>query len=228
MAEAAIQDRLRRAKERAERGELFEALAECDEAIRLAPCAAAWNARGAIKFELGDDAGAIADFGRALEADPRFVSALFNRARARERIGDVTGARKDREAAIRTEPAPDDANGFLGRGKARYLARDFEGALRDLGRAIAIDPDLLPAYLCRGVLFEERGLPREAMHNYGKAIRLSPRDPDAWLARAEMHRAAGEHAAALADAEEALRVAPPDWPDRRRAVELADDVRWRC
>lgn len=76
MAEPLVQSRLRRAKELVERGQLFEALAECDEAIRLDPCAATWNARGAVKFELGDDAGAVADFGRALQVDPRFVSAL--------------------------------------------------------------------------------------------------------------------------------------------------------
>lgn len=86
---------------------------------------------------------------------------------------------------------------------------------------------MLPAYRCRGVVFEESGRFREAIRDYGDAIRLAPRDPDAWLARAEMGRAVGDYHAALADAEEALRVAPPDWPDRRRAAELANDMRWR-
>ena len=85
---------------------IFLALAVC------APSASAQRDRSARKylkqgiehFSKGDLAGAIADYDRALNADPKFAEAYFNRGKARRAQGDLDGAIADYEAAAELDP----------------------------------------------------------------------------------------------------------------------------
>jgi hypothetical protein len=80
------------------RGELALALADMDEAIRLAPSARAYTNRGLLR--VADDLpGAIADFGEAIRLDPDAPEAYRLRAIARERAGDTAGALADQRSA---------------------------------------------------------------------------------------------------------------------------------
>ena len=64
----------------------------------------AYAGRGYASMMLGDYPGAIADFNRALEIDPRAVSALVWRGYARERGGQVDLALDDYERAATVDP----------------------------------------------------------------------------------------------------------------------------
>ncbi|GAA3429381.1 hypothetical protein GCM10018953_65650 [Streptosporangium nondiastaticum] len=82
------------------------ARAAFDGALERAPSlAAAWAGRGALAFETGDPAGAVADFTRALESgdDPAL---LYNRAMALRAAGRAGEASADLRRAL--ELAPDD------------------------------------------------------------------------------------------------------------------------
>ena len=50
----------------------------------------AWYSRGVSRARLGDQAQAIADFTRALELDPNFVQAFYNRGLAYASLGEFT------------------------------------------------------------------------------------------------------------------------------------------
>ena len=100
------------------RGELALALADMDEAIRLAPSAPAYTNRGLLRLA-NDRAGAISDFSVAIRLEPDAPDVYRLRGIARERAGDAAGARQDLLAALeRAGPdwrERDDVRGRLGR-----------------------------------------------------------------------------------------------------------------
>ena len=109
-----------------------EAIADHTKAIELDPdYADAYNNRGnawddkedykravadfdqAIKLNLGDSAGAIADYSEAIKIDPRYAVAYFNRANAEADKGDKTAAANDYQAALKINPNFEQAAGAL-------------------------------------------------------------------------------------------------------------------
>ncbi len=80
--------------------ELREALADCDEALRLAPESIdALETRGFVYLKLGDSAVAERDYESALRLDPDRPVALYGRGLARERRGDLKQGALDKQAA---------------------------------------------------------------------------------------------------------------------------------
>jgi tetratricopeptide (TPR) repeat protein len=74
---------------------------------RLAETAADYNNRGIAKVGKGDFDGAIADYSRALELDPKFAAAYRRRGIAKQAKSDFDGAIADYNRALAY--APDDA-----------------------------------------------------------------------------------------------------------------------
>lgn len=84
-----------------------DALADFDASIAANPHperASIYFNRGRLRVGLGDDEGAIADFGRAAEINPRWGDPISWRARAKSRLGDHAGALADIDLAIRLHP----------------------------------------------------------------------------------------------------------------------------
>lgn len=82
--------------------ELEQALADCDEALRLDPeNAAVIDSRGWVKLRLGRLEEAIADFEAALALEPDMSNALYGRGIARLRSGDAALGGEDIAAARR-------------------------------------------------------------------------------------------------------------------------------
>jgi len=81
-------------------GRYREAIAELDEAIRLAPgLAPAYNARGYARYLLRNYAGAIEDLTQAIRLNPKYVNAYEIRSWAKRAAGDLTGAAADLQRA---------------------------------------------------------------------------------------------------------------------------------
>jgi tetratricopeptide (TPR) repeat protein len=72
------------------------ALADFDEAVRLAPVLPNYFERAMTYQALGDHRSAIADFDRALAISDLEAVVYFTRARSREALGDLAGAKRDR------------------------------------------------------------------------------------------------------------------------------------
>jgi tetratricopeptide (TPR) repeat protein len=73
---------------RAATGDLTNALADCNEALRLKPdLYDALDSRGLVYLKLGRYADAIRDYDTSLEKNPRSVSSLFGRGVALKRSG---------------------------------------------------------------------------------------------------------------------------------------------
>jgi len=106
--------------------------------------------------------------------------------------------------------APTDAEGLARRAAALAGRRDFDLALADLDRAIALAPREASYYEARGAVHLEKHQPIPAMHDFDAALTLKPDDVPARVRRAELRRAAHDEAGAKADLKAASAAAPKE------------------
>jgi len=102
-----------------------------------------------VRYDLGDGAGAIADFGQALQLQPQQAAAYCNRAYIRTELGDPLGAIADYTAALQTQP--DCAIAFFFRGMACQKVGDLRRAIADYSEAIQLAPPTPTPYYYRGL-----------------------------------------------------------------------------
>ena len=128
--------------------------------------------RGIEKGKRGDLDGAIADFNRAIELNPKDDAPYYNRAQAKRLKKDAAGAIADYTQAIElgsTNPAA-----YNNRGNARSENNDPDGAIADYTRAIELKPDYARAYYNRAVLKKEKGDKAGAAADFKRAQELDP------------------------------------------------------
>jgi tetratricopeptide (TPR) repeat protein len=196
-------------------------------AAPVKPPAAALSARDLVersreKGRKGDDAGAIADLTEALERDPDSATPYRLRGEARDRTGDVGGARLDFDRFLGLAPADPAAPDVRGRieayetrakdlvlsGNDKEERRDHEGAIADLSKAIALAPLLAAAWNGRGVARDGSGDHEGGIADNSRAIELAPRSGRAWGGRAAARANLGDNAGALPDFDKAVELAP--------------------
>jgi len=89
--------------------------------------------KGTAKEKLGDYKGAIQDYNKSIELDPKFALPYNERGIAKKNLGDYKGAVQDYNKAI--ELNPNYANAYYNRGIAKsYLGQKDSGCL-DLSKA---------------------------------------------------------------------------------------------
>ena len=192
------------------------------DCVHAQTTAADFNKRGLAKSDKGDLDGAIADYTRAIELDPKYASAYHNRGIAKSDKGDLDGAIADYSGAIELDPkfsAP-----YQGRGKARRIKGDLDGAIVDYNRAIELDPKNVYAYTSRGTANELRRSWTDALVDYRRVCELDPKNDYPhlfiWLIRTRL----GEQIAASEElggwVEKRWHGLPGDW-----VVKVADFLR---
>ena len=121
----------------------------------------------------------------------------------------VEGQRLARRAV---ELGRDDAVALTRGGHAlAHFARDVDGGIALLDRAIFLNPNLASAWFLGGFLRTWRGEPQSAIEHFERAMRLNPRDPELYRMQAGMgmaHLLAGRLDAASAWADEAYKNLP--------------------
>jgi tetratricopeptide (TPR) repeat protein len=128
--------------------------------------------RGIEKAKDGNLDGAIADFDRAIKANPKDDAPYYNRAQARWLKKDRAGAIADYTRAIdlgSTNPAA-----YNNRGNARAENNDRDGAIADYTRAIELKPDYARAYYNRGMVKKDKGDASGAQADFKMAAKLDP------------------------------------------------------
>jgi len=201
--------------------------------------ASAYFLRGIARYELKQHPDGLADLDMAqqLGLEPN-RSLTYYRGLHRRALGDLAGARPEFEETLRLDSA--DARAWAMMGECRLAAGDVERAIRDIRKALTLDPKLTfprptldralqqqasrsapttaPALLDVPTL---RGLPSET--SLLAAVRRSPtRDARAALARARFEHAVARaevaatsldeetHGEAVAYAESATQLDPDD------------------
>ena len=132
------------------------------------------------------------------------ANAYYNRGIARVDKGDLDGAIKDYNEAIRLKP--DDANVYNNRGVARKAKGDLDGAIKDYNEAIRIKPDYADPYSNRGNVRYAKGDLDGAIKDYNEAIRIKPDYTSAYYNRGTARSDKGDLDGAIKDYTEAIRL----------------------
>ncbi|MCO5166434.1 MAG: protein kinase [Planctomycetes bacterium] len=197
------------------------ALADVDEALRLAPDhAAAHAARALTLVDALRYREALAALERACALDPSLAD---DGELARQggflylTSGDLPRAVEwlDRVLA----QTPDNALLRVHRGAARVRLGELALARADLDRALELGPDLPWAWSGRAALLAAEGDRPGALEALERALALAPDFPEALEARAALRLTAGDRAAAARDLARALALEP------ERAERLAPGLR---
>ena len=123
---------------------------------------------------------------RALELDPRFglVAALAAVLHANNvLLGYADDPRFDRQEAIRLmrlalslDDGDPDTLAWAAL-TSTFMVGDRESEIEMADRAVALNPNSYVAWICRGWVHRNAGLPEEAIRSFERAIRASPVDP---------------------------------------------------
>jgi tetratricopeptide (TPR) repeat protein len=141
--------------------------------------------RGAEAYKNAEYVTAVNAFSEAIEASPRSAAAWNDRAAARLRLGQVSGAIADYNRAV--ELAPHDADIYYNRGNAFFTGGLYQEAIADFTRATGISPSYAKAYFNRGTASSLLGQRDAALADWNRAVAL---ETDPWT-KAAMRRSAG-------------------------------------
>ena len=92
--------------------------------------------RGNDKAEVSDHYGAISDFTKAIEINPKSYLAYYNRANSKDELKDYYGAIADYTKAI--EINPNDTDLYVNRSIAKEYIGDINGACIDAKKAVSL------------------------------------------------------------------------------------------
>lgn len=123
--------------------------------------------QGIEKARQKDLHGAIAEFTQAIQAQPDFAAAYYQRGLAYFNLGNAPQAILDYANAIRLDPT--NASYYFGRGLAYLTQSNLREALSDANQAVRLRPDHAPTYSLRGTLCQRLGDITEAIASYKQA-----------------------------------------------------------
>jgi tetratricopeptide (TPR) repeat protein len=148
--------------------------------------------KGDIALQRSAYTDAIEHYDDALSEDGRLSLAYAHRARAKERLQDLIGARADYGEAIRIDGAFAEARAgrcWLGLNQNEDLGQ----ARNDAEAAVASDPQHVDAQICRGVLQLRGGEWANARASFDAALAVQPGNPTALFGRGVARRRSGDN-----------------------------------
>lgn len=101
-----------------------------------------------------------------------------------------------------------DANSYFRLGVAKGYRRDFDGSIRDLTKAIELEPRFAVAYFNRGSAKQAKGDFDGAIADHNRAIELKPDFPLAFFNRGEAKYSKGDFDGAISDHTRAIELEP--------------------
>lgn len=169
----------------------------------------AYLMRGYAKQFLGDTAGALLDYNKALTLNPRNFEAYIFRGQLARAARNFSRANADFTAAISL--APDSVQVYFYRAMARIGLGAFEEAIEDLTTVINSKTPFDEAFAQRAACYAALGQGEPALKDYAELIRRRE-DAEAYRLRAAFYRRQKQYALALADLERAIELSP-DQPE---------------
>ena len=148
--------------------------------------AAAFYSLAKEKLDAKDYADAIVGFDKAIELNPKYLRAHYERGRAQAYRGDYESAIAACTQVL--EMDPDEADAYYTRGSVKVLLGDYTAAIIDLDKAIGLDAQHANAYSNRGDVKFRLGESEAARGNAQEARRL--------------------YEAAIADCDKAIQIDP--------------------
>ena len=174
-----------------------------EEDIELA--ARAWFSVGYLEDEKKPDA-AIAAYDRVIMMLPQYISAYYNRAIIKEKLGRYNEALADLDKAILLQPVYAEAFNF--RGVIKQKMGNYIDAIPDHDNAIRLRQDYTEAYGARGNAKYSLQRYRDAISDYDEALQRQPEQPTNYYNRGNARLALGLNDAALQDFNTLHRLQP--------------------
>lgn len=124
---------------------------------------------------------AIESFTKAIELNSDYVGEAYNdRGRVYEKLGRTEDARKDREKA---DSFPGMFNVHYNNGVMSANAGEYDKAVAEYTRAIALKPDYIAAYYNRGTVYLQTGQLNDAVKDFTAIITMKPDNAEAYQNR---------------------------------------------
>ena len=169
----------------------------------------AWLWKGVVAMDFKKDAEAArACYDKALEIDPKFDLALYNRgwtyATGKEKRYDLARAEMKKALAVN----PDYKEACYAMGMFYGYEDNYSVAKVWMDKAVAMDANVLLAHKWRGIICGEMAQYGEAVASFGAAILLDPMNADLYVRRAKMSVALGKLDDALRDLNFAYELDP--------------------
>src|SRR6185312_16395276 len=168
---------------------------------------------------------ALRDLTRAITLNPKYAAAYHNRADAYLVIGMYKEAADDATQAINLLP-PDtpDPDLLLLRARAYSGDKKYNQAVDDLNKLIELKPDLIEAYVERGMVFTQVRRFDDAIGDLTRAIEIANNDPLSLRIRGQIYEALARSDEAIADYRNALVQDPFQTESRDALQRLGQEV----
>ena len=170
-----------------------------------------------LRFSADPNAEAQALLEKSIELDPTFstaysmlaVSLLVDYINSWNGATDETLERGLRLATTAVELDPDDSQGHWALALSHLWKRDLDGAIEEIEKAVALEPNNSHALANQGQIFSYAGRPTEAIKSLEKSMRLDPRYPNIYLHfLANAHFVQGNYLEAAVLLERRIRLHP--------------------
>lgn len=138
-----------------------------------------YTERGSRAHQRNEYETALADYNMAIQLDPSYTQAYFNRGIVTIDLEQYPDALANFDKVIALDPNYPDA--YSNRGIVKNMLGQFENALADYDTAIQLDPDHATAYYHRGNLKAKLGDPDKANEDLYEALQQAARVGDAKL-----------------------------------------------
>ena len=126
--------------------------------------------RGTLRTQTKDYQGAIEDYTKAIQLDPKFIDAYLKRCEMRYKLGDNQGVLDDCYQIFSIDSKVAKAHYYQGR--ARYSLGYTEPAIESYSLAIAQDKHYPQAYYYRGIAYKELQVAKSAVQDLNQAAEL--------------------------------------------------------
>jgi tetratricopeptide (TPR) repeat protein len=171
-----------------------------------------YNHRGVAKVRFGDLGGAIEDFTEALNQNPNYFDALYNRGLAYHLGENYENAINDFSRALQVDNRSKKAAPVYNmRGLSLWDKGEYDRAIEDFGQAIKLNDTFAPAYVNRGKAYILSRQVDLAIADFNNAIELNRTKPLVYIHRGDARVQRADFTGAINDYSAAIGLDPRSW-----------------
>ncbi|MEN6321237.1 MAG: tetratricopeptide repeat protein [Syntrophaceae bacterium] len=193
-----------------------------------------WVEKAYADYHAGNKRGAIAEFSKAIELNPKYAEAYNGRGTLYNQLGKYDQAIDDFDKAMEINPKyaeaynnqgcshstlemnPKIASCYYNRGIAYGKRGNYNQAVKDYSRAIELNPKFTEAYTNRGIANDNLSDYNQAIKDYSRAIEINPKNATPYYNRGIAYHRLGNRTQAIEDYKIAARLGSKEAQDYLR------------
>ena len=187
-----------------------------------------WIEKAYADYHAGNKNGAIAEFSKAIELNPKYAEAYNGRGTVYNQLGKYDQAIDDFDKAMEINPKyaeaynnrrcsysaleinPELAPCYYNRGIAYGKRGNYNQAIKDYSRAIELDPKFAAAYTNRGIAYYNLRNYNQAIMDYSRAIEINQKNAIPYYNRGIVYGELGNYNQSIKDFNRAIMLNPKD------------------